>query len=218
MSLEKYGQYKNDIFRKLGFTFESGKKILDCGSGDGTDAVIFIEEFGLDAYGIDIFEHENVKNIKGFKFRKAEAGIYKIPFEDGFFDYVFSHDVLHHIDEASQSYDNHIKGLKELLRVCKKGGHIIIVEGNRFNPLFYPHMVKMRGHNHFKQSYFKTIVNAAFAGNHIEFKFFEAHLYPSAMLGLFKIYEFLMEKIMPKVFLAYNAAIIRKGGDSAIPV
>lgn len=41
-NFQKYGQYKNDIFNKLGFSFEKGKKILDVGCGDGSDGKIFI--------------------------------------------------------------------------------------------------------------------------------------------------------------------------------
>jgi len=132
-NFKKYGQYKNDIFNKVSINFERGKKLLDVGCGDGSDAEIFIKEFGVDTYGIDIYEHENIKNIKEFKFKKA--GIFKIPFEDNFFDYVFLHDVLHHIDEEYQSYKKHIDGLKELKRVCKKDGCIIILEANKYNPL-----------------------------------------------------------------------------------
>ena len=143
----------------------------------------------------------------GLNFKKA--GILNIPFENNSFDYIFLHDVLHHIDEENQSQEIHIKGLKELERVVKKNGYIIIIEGNRYNPLFYPHMVKMLGHNHFKQSYFKRTIKNVFNDScNIKFKYFEAHAYP---WGLFfwKIYEGIMEKISPKYFLAYNIVIIK---------
>ena len=199
-------QYKSDIFSKLSFDFISGKKILDIGCEDCSDAQIFINEYELDTYGIDIYEHENIKNIKSLTFKKA--GILNIPFRDNTFDYVLLHDVLHHIDEDHQDYAKHIVALKELKRVVKKEGYIIIVEGNRYNPLFYPHMVKMLGHNHFKQSYFKKIITEMFPS--ATFKYFEAHLYPSRYLKIWKIYEKVMESIMPKSILAYNVSIITK--------
>ena len=202
----KYGQYKKDIFNKLNFNFEAGKKILDVGCGDGSDAKIFINELRLDTYGIDIYEHEDIKNINNFNFRKAE--IYKIPFQNNVFDYVFLHDVLHHIDEKNQGYENHINGLREVKRVCKSNGQIIILEANRYNPLFYPHMVLIRGHNHFTQKYFQRIITDVF--KNVEFKSFEAHLYPKKFLSVFKIYEKIMESVpFFKKFLAYNLAIIK---------
>jgi ubiquinone/menaquinone biosynthesis C-methylase UbiE len=208
--LSKYGQYKNDIFNKLDVDFKKGNNILDVGCGEGSDAEIFINEYGLDVYGIDIYEHNNVKNITGLKFKKGE--IYNIPFQDCVFDYVFLHDVLHHIDEENQSHDKHIEGLKELDRVLKIGGNIIIVEGNRYNPLFYPHMVKMRRHNHWMQSYFIKTVKEVFNNEKYEtrFQFFESHLYPQKFIRFWKLYEFFMEKFASNNFLAYNIAFIKK--------
>lgn len=199
-------QYTRDIFSKLAFKFKKGKKLLDVGCGPGADANIFIEKYGLKVHAMDVYKHEDIKNIKGLSFKKAS--IYKLPYKDNSFDYVYLHDVLHHIDEENQSYDKHIKGLKELKRVCKKDGTIIILEANRFNPLSYPHMVLMRGHNHFRQIYFKKIVRDAFVD--VKFKYFEAHFYPPTLLKIFKIYEKIMEKLsFLRPFIMYNVAIIK---------
>lgn len=203
--LQKYGQYKSDIFKKMRLDLSRGKKLLDVGCGDGVDSQIFIDEFGLEVFGVDIYQDENIKNIAGFNF--CLGSIEKLPFPAETFDYVFLHDVLHHIDEAKQSRQKHLEGLGELKRVCKNNGQIIILEGNRFNPLFYPHMVLWKKHNHFKQGYFKKIIEATFPK--VNFYFFECHFYPARFLGFWKIYERLMEKFnFLKPFLAYNLAII----------
>ncbi|HSV94374.1 MAG TPA: class I SAM-dependent methyltransferase [Spirochaetia bacterium] len=203
---KKYGQYKADLFDKLNFKFEKNKKILDLGCGDGSDSEIFINEYKLKTYGVDIYKNDRLKKIQGLKYKKG--GIYNIPFPDSSFDYVFLHDILHHIDEIDQSFSKHISGLREVKRVCKKGGTIVIVEGNRYNPLFYPHMVKMLGHNHFTQKYFKKIIIKVFP--QAQFKYFEAHFYPQKFISFWKIYEYIMEKLIPKKYLSYNTAIINK--------
>lgn len=205
--IHSYSQYKNDFFNKLQFDFQKKKKILDVGCGPATDAPIFINEYGLRFYGMDIYRDENITKQK-LRFKKGT--IYRMPFDNNRFDYVFLHDVLHHIDEQNQKKEKHLKGLKELYRVCKDGGFIIIVEGNRYNPLFYPHMVKMKKHEHFTQVYFISIVRKAFPRQKIKFTFFEAHVYPKLLLPIFKIYEYSMEHFCPKRFLAYNVAIIKK--------
>jgi ubiquinone/menaquinone biosynthesis C-methylase UbiE len=203
--LALYCQYKNDIFNKLGIDFEPGKKILDVGCGDGSDAEIFINHFDLNVYGVDIYKDKKIENLKTLIFK--EASIYRIPFVDDSFDYVFCHDVLHHIDEKNQAKDKHLEALCELRRVVKDDGRIIIVESNRYNPLSYPHMVIMMGHNHWRQSYFKKIISEVFTL--IEFKSFEVHAYPKNWIWFWKSYELLMEKFFSK-FLDYNVAIIKK--------
>lgn len=200
-------QYTKDFFRKLCYSFEKGKTILDVGCGDGRDGNFFETKYGLQWCGIDIYSDANMKGA-GLKFKIGS--IFRIPFKNNTFDYVFTHDVLHHIDEPYHRKQKHLAGLKELKRVCKKGGTIIIVEANRYNPLFYPHMVKMFGHNHFSQSYFKKLIYDSYKTDSVLLKFFEAHFYPPALVSFFKVYEYIMENLVPKEFIAYNAAIIRK--------
>ncbi len=202
--LRKYGQYKNDIFEKLAFPFEPGFQLLDVGCGDCSDAKIFKEAFCLLVKGCDVYKHPN-SDLLELDFTNASAD--NLPYSDKSFDYTFIHDVLHHVDELNQDRAIHIKALGELKRVTKAGGYVIILEGNRYNPLFYPHMVKIRGHNHFTQYYFKQIVLEIYPK--AEFKFFEAHLYPTKLLKFFKLYEYLMERFAPRSILAYNVAICR---------
>ena len=69
--------------------------------------------------------------------------------------------------------------------------------------------VLMKGHNHFRQGYFKKILRDVF-GENIGFRAFEAHFYPPKLLKLFKIFEFISEKVpFLKPFRAYNLAIIK---------
>jgi len=202
---DKYGQYKKDIFEKLSFDFQPWKKILDIWCWDWIDAKIFYDVYDLDVYWIDIYKHSNIDTINWLKFQKLWVFDMNFPNEE--FDYVFLHDVLHHVDEDNQSYEKHIKALSNIKRICKKWWYIIIVEWNRYNPLFYPHMVRMLWHNHFKQWYFHKIVWDVFTN--ISYKYFEAHYYPSKYLKLWKVYEKFMECFCPNKFLAYNVAIIK---------
>jgi ubiquinone/menaquinone biosynthesis C-methylase UbiE len=205
-NLKKYGQYKFDIFSKLNFNFKKGSKILDIGCGDGIDSKIFSDEFGLEVDSIDIYKHPDIDKIAGVRFQTGS--IFNLPFPEGSFDYVFLHDVLHHVDEEYQSFTRHIEALAEVRRVCKGDGEIIIVEGNRYNPLFYPHMVKYLGHEHWVQSYFFKVVKNILPN--AKFTFFEAHSYPWGWNSFWKIYEFIMEKFMPNKIIAYNIAIAKK--------
>jgi len=207
-NLSEYTQYKKDIFQKIAFPFERGKNLLDVGCGDGSDAVIFKNVYGLDVKMCDIYRDSKLDTSVG---EFSIGSILDLPYSTEMFDYVFVHDVMHHIDEERQDRNKHILALEELRRVTKKNGTILVLEANRYNPLFYPHMVKIRGHNHFRHEYFKSIILQVFPN--VEFRYFEAHMYPPSLLRVFKIYEYIMEHYVPKRFLAYNLAIIKNGGD-----
>lgn len=203
----KGNQYKNDIFRKLNFNFNAGMKLLDVGCGDGSDAEIFVNNYGVEVFGIDVNE---IDILKFNNFKYAKESIYMLPYFDSSFDYVFLHDVLHHIDEPLQRKSFHENGLKEVRRVCKNDGKVIIIEANRYNPLFFPHMTLMNKHDHFTQKYFIKLIKNIFTEDFIEFKFFEAHFYPKASTIFFRLYEYLMENIwLLRQFLAYNVCIIK---------
>ncbi|MDO8269842.1 MAG: class I SAM-dependent methyltransferase [Candidatus Levybacteria bacterium] len=203
-SFKSLDQYRRDIFTKMNLPLKRGGKILDVGCGDGDDCKVFIDNFKLKTYGIDVYRSEKIRDVNELNFKKGS--IYEIPFGDNFFDYVFLQNVLHHVDEPKQRNKRHVEALKELKRVCKRGGLIMILEGNRYNPLFYPHMVRMEKHDHFKQSYFYKIIGQVF--QRYEIKHFEGHVYPASLIKLFKVYDWVMDNFSPKQFKAYNLAII----------
>ena len=126
----EYDRYKQDLFAKLDFGFQEGKSLLDVGCGDCTDLEIFIEKYRLNACGIDVFKHDRVSDLQ-VDFTLGSA--LDLPYHDGTFDYVFSHDMLHHVEEEHPSRDKHVRCLREMRRVTAGGGHTIIVEANRWN-------------------------------------------------------------------------------------
>jgi len=95
--------------------------------------------------------------------------------------------------------------------VIKQDGTIIIVEANRFNPIFYFHMTLMLGHQHFTMTKFRRIVNNVFPA--AKFGRFECRVYPTNNPFIRKLchkFEDMMENIFIfDKFLTYNYATIK---------
>src|SRR5262249_54460953 len=85
------------------------------------------------------------------------------------FDVVHSKDSLHHMASPERA-------VAEYRRVLRPGGTALIVEGNRYNPFFYPHMTLALGHEHFTRDRLRRLVEAEFPD--ARFGAFEAHYVP----------------------------------------
>ncbi|MDA8665851.1 class I SAM-dependent methyltransferase [Litoricolaceae bacterium] len=201
--------FKCSLWAKVGFAFEERSKLLNVGCGGGADLFFFIEKMNLDVVNLDIEMNLHPDLIATTEF--LSASVLDLPIEDDVFDYVVMSDVLHHVDETSQLRSNHVKALSECYRVLRPGGVMIVLEGNRYNPISYFHMVKHLGHNHFTFKYFKKLFDGF---ENVEFKSFEAHHYPW-LLGVFRIYEVIMEQLMPDRIKSYNCAIVSKNGNDS---
>lgn len=115
--------------RKLIFSFlekyytknNTERRILDVGCGTG----IILKEFNKfgKAYGIDLSE-QAIKfcKLRGLKNVK-KMSITKISFKSNYFDVIGCFDVLYH-----KKIKDDVKALKEIARVCKKGGRVFITD------------------------------------------------------------------------------------------
>jgi SAM-dependent methyltransferase len=105
----------------------SGGRVLDVGTGRGGFVEDLISE--LKSYdeiiGIDIDGSLNVGFAKRFadhpRVRFQQADALSLPFEDESFDTVSVAGSLHHLADPQI-------GLRELMRVLRRGGHLIVVE------------------------------------------------------------------------------------------
>jgi len=98
------------------FEIKKKQKVLELGCGRGE----FLNEFvnnGLEGYGVDISNYckEFFPNIN---FKKTDMTNEKLPYEDNFFDIVYSKSVIEHFYYPNIIFD-------EAYRVLKPGGMII---------------------------------------------------------------------------------------------
>lgn len=96
------------------------QNVLEVGCNSGNDLKLFPQEF--DVSGIDPNEsaiRKASQNLPNFKFKVGS--ITELPFEDSSFDFVFTRNVLNHIESADME-----KSVNELFRVSRK--YILNVE------------------------------------------------------------------------------------------
>ncbi len=195
--------FKADFYQRIGgLSVFKGLIVLDLGCGNGEDTRK-ISKFAKKVVGLDIYQDQEwskktKKNIK-FVIGKSE----KLPFKNKEFSGLFLKDVLHHVDNME-------KTMIEIKRVTSKEAKIILIEGNRYNPMFFIHMTKIRGHEHLSQKKFKELILKYFPN--AKFIHFESHFVPFIGEKLFKqIIKF--EKFLGRFFflqpyLSYNVALI----------
>jgi SAM-dependent methyltransferase len=112
-----------------------GARLLDAGCGLG----LYVARFGQicdEVHGVDIdadkvaLAQESLANIR-------QAPAEELPYPDGTFDVVFSHEVLEHVHDDAAA-------VREAWRVLKPGGHLVIFVPNRLY-LFETHGFYWRG-------------------------------------------------------------------------
>ncbi len=158
--------YRLRCIDKLGHSFRGDESLLDAGCGDGGVARLLRDRV-REITAIDVEPSPAWRDEPGLTFRVGDAE--ELPFGDSSFDLVHSKDSLHHMDAPERA-------LAEYRRVLKPGGNVLIVEANRFNPIFYPHMTLALGHEHFTRRRFRDLVQRAFPT--ARFGAFEAHYVP----------------------------------------
>ena len=117
----------------------AGRRILDTGCGLGMYVRAF-RQFSDKVYGIDVDPDKIAKascELPNLQVAPAE----QLPFEDGFFDVVLSHEVWEHVSDDRAA-------ACEAVRVLKPGGRLVVFVPNRLW-LFETHGVYWRGVYHF---------------------------------------------------------------------
>ena len=118
-----------EIFSCAQFTRFHKKRVLEVGIGSGTDFVQWARA-GAYVYGIDLTNEaiNNTKKRLALENLHAEdlqvADAENLPYQDNFFDCVYSWGVIHHSP-------NTIKCLEEIIRVTKPGSMIKLMIYNR---------------------------------------------------------------------------------------
>jgi SAM-dependent methyltransferase len=116
-----------------------GRRILDTGCGLGMYVRAF-HKFSDEVYGIDVDPDkiaEASQELPNLQVAPAEC----LPFENGWFDVVLSHEVWEHVEDDRAA-------AREAVRVLRPGGRLVVFVPNRLW-FFETHGVYWRGRYHF---------------------------------------------------------------------
>ena len=120
------------LLRDLGCALPSGARVLDFGCGAGA----MVEEYrrqGFAAYGCDPKIADETAHL-----RRLDTPAYRIPFADNNFDFVFSDQVMEHVQD-------HALALAEIRRVLRPGGISLHIFPSRWKPLESHVLVPLAG-------------------------------------------------------------------------
>lgn len=113
-------------------------QFLEIGCGMGTDA-LQIAKKGIEVTAIDLTD-EGIRLAKDrFSLNNYSADLRiadaeNLPFEDTYFDIVYSFGVLHHIPDTQ-------KAINEIYRVLKPGGEAYIMLYNKISLNYFAHLI-----------------------------------------------------------------------------
>lgn len=119
-------RYEGDKFMHevVGFDHWPGKKVLEVGCGLGTDLLQFARG-GSQVYGVDLTERgasltRKRLSLYGLSGRVTVGDSETLPFDSNYFDLVYSWGVIHHTPNTEAA-------AREIVRVCKPGGRIMVM-------------------------------------------------------------------------------------------
>jgi protein-L-isoaspartate(D-aspartate) O-methyltransferase len=104
------------------YQLKAGDRVLDVGCGKGFQLYeLALAVPGLEVYGIDISEYAIANAHEAVKDRLHVCSATSLPFDDRFFDYVFSINTLHNL--FNYELDS---ALREIVRVSGKYSYICV--------------------------------------------------------------------------------------------
>jgi SAM-dependent methyltransferase len=118
---KRYWDYRDSV----AFSFLKGECILDAGCGEGITLEKLVALFPAgNILGIDT-EPENISICKQHSLPAREGSVYALPFADNTFDSILFSEVIEHLNDPDRA-------LREIHRVLRPGGRVVIIFPNDF--------------------------------------------------------------------------------------
>jgi SAM-dependent methyltransferase len=215
-----YGELAAEAYRQraLGRLIKNlpkgpGRRVLDLGCGSGHEAAC-LAGLGWKVDAMDLQHHTSWKDLAGrhkgrLKFSVGNAE--SLPEVKGGYDLVLQKDMLHH----AQLPEN---AMKEMVRLCKPGGRVLVMEANRWNPLFYIKLTLLEGHEHFSKRRLLALLDGAGMGS-ARLEYLEARVWPVNRHSWQRRMEWMQDRLevfsLYRPFVCYHLAVWDKPGRNS---
>jgi ubiquinone/menaquinone biosynthesis C-methylase UbiE len=144
-------KYESDLVLDL-LKPDRGEKILDAGCGTGV-LTLDILSAGADVIGLDLslpMLKRAGEKLKGYCFEMVLGNLASLPFSEGCFDKTVSVTALEFVEDGAGA-------VRELSRVTRKGGSIVVATLNRLSPWASRRKKEAeKGHTLFGQAIFRS--------------------------------------------------------------
>jgi ubiquinone/menaquinone biosynthesis C-methylase UbiE len=99
-------------------SLDSSSRVLEVGCGTGSHVLMLIKATSCQGWGIDPSEEMICQEESGGKVQFVNGTAEELPFEDKFFDFLFSIDVIHHVTSTKSYFHEAFRVLKSAGTIC----------------------------------------------------------------------------------------------------
>lgn len=130
-----------EVLKTLIKTIEETRasNVLEIGCGTGNYIITLHTATNIHAWGIDSSEEmlkQAQKKSAQINFSKGQAEV--LPYEDNFFDFVYSVDVVHHLDDVFPYFSEIMRVLKPAGQICTVTDSEDIIRNRRPLAFYFP--------------------------------------------------------------------------------
>ena len=101
-----------------GCALDSSSRVLEVGCGTGSHTLMLVRTTNCQGWGIDPSEEMICQEESGGKVRFVNGTAEELPFEDRFFDFLFSVNVIHHVRSTTLYFHEAFRVLKPAGTIC----------------------------------------------------------------------------------------------------
>ncbi len=195
----EFGRYADKLERKLILKFagpKKGEKVLDVGCGTGIYALTFTK-MGLEVTCLDMSKRMlDIAKKKSKDMDVILGNVREIPFKDNTFDLIVGVTLIEFLDEPE-------KAVKEMRRVLKQNGRLILGVLNKFS--LFALYERIGGNETYADARFYSI---------FELKKFGAKRWDSTMFGVKAMPRFLLnflegsDRILSRIFKPFGGFLV----------